>query len=575
MKWIALPIVLVGAALALAALLLPGGDTASSALAGYESLRKAQAGLPQTIAGLEDLAARDGAVGWEARVLAARAHAAAGRFAEAATFLRRALELRVTTALRAELGTMLEAAGLRAEAKAEWEKLLPKTEAVLAMMRLEPDAVRLATLLVGAGRYADALPLVTPPATDAARLARARCLAGLGTTGEAASEFARYLEKHSGETAVRIEYGRVVERAGDSAGALQIYRGVGAAGAYREGLLLESLGRIQDAVGAYQRSSDSEARWRAARLLESMGDAEGALKIYEALASGTHRVRDDAALRATLLLRDAGHADQAAGLADKLPAAFEWILGSYVPAKRSGSTSGTVSSSVAGALRVADALAKRGDAEWAASELDFALTSADTAGRIAVGEWFAAHNDPRRAFQIGSELLPKDAARAVAKLAYPRAWWANVERWSSTYGVDPYLVLAVIREESNYLPTAVSSSNAGGLMQLLPSTAKWIAESKCKLRYTSELSFDPDANIRMGTWYLSYLTGLYDKDVVRAVAAYNSGNGNVDRWTAAANVTRRADVPGALGSIETREYLVKVLNSWLIYRELYASDPTS
>ncbi|MEI6171896.1 MAG: lytic transglycosylase domain-containing protein, partial [bacterium] len=220
-------------------------------------------------------------------------------------------------------------------------------------------------------------------------------------------------------------------------------------------------------------------------------------------------------------------------------------------------------------------LAKRGDAEWAASELDFALTSADIAGRIAVGEWFATHGDARRAFQIGSELLPKDASRTVAKLAYPRAYWANVERWSSTYGVDPYLVLAVIREESNYLSTAVSSSNAGGLMQLLPSTAKWIAESKCKLRYTSDLSFDPDANIRMGTWYLSYLTGLYDGDVVRAVAAYNGGNGNVDRWTAAAKVTRRADVPGALGTIETREYLVKVLNSWLIYRELYASDPTS
>jgi soluble lytic murein transglycosylase len=575
MKWIALPIVLVGAALALAALLLPGGDTASSALAGYELLRKAQAGLPETMSGLENLAARDGALGWEAGVLAARAHAAEGRFAEAVDFLRRALELRSTTALRAELGTLLEAAGLRGEAKAEWEKLLPKLEAVLAMKRLEPDAVRLATLLVGAGRYAEALPLVTAPVTDAARLARARALAGLGTSSEAASEFARYLEKRSGETAVRIEYGRAVERAGDSAGALLIYRSVGAAGAYREGLLLESLGRISDAADAYQRSPDSEARWRAARLLESLGNAEGALKIYEALAPGTHRVHDDAALRATLLLRDAGHADRAAGLADELPPAFEWILGVYVPAKLGVSTSGAVSSPVAGALRVADALAQRGDAEWAASELDFALTSADTAGRIAVGEWFATHGDARRAFQIGSELLPRDASREVFELAYPRAYWANVERWSSTYGVDPYLVLAVIREESNYLPTAVSSSNAGGLMQLLPSTAKWIAESKCKLRYTSDLSFDPDANIRMGTWYLSYLTGLYDGDIVRAVAAYNGGNGNVDRWTAAAKVTRRADVPGALGSIETREYLVKVLNSWLIYRELYASGPTS
>jgi soluble lytic murein transglycosylase len=575
MKWIALPIILIGAALSLAALLLPGGDTASSTLAGYDSLRKAKAGLPETLSGLEQLAAREGAIGWEARILAARAHVAEGQFAEAADFLRRALELRSTTALRAELGTLLEAAGLRAEAKAEWEKLLPTSEAVLAMMRLEPDAVRLATLLVGAGRYSDALPLVTPPVTDAARLARARALAGLGTSSEAAAEFARYLEKHGGETAVRIEYGRTIERAGDSAGALQIYRSIGAAAAYREGILLESLGRAQDAAAAYQRSSDSEARWRAARLLESLGDAEGALRIYEALAPGTHRVRDDAALRAVLLLRDTGHADRAAGLADELPAAFDWILGSYVPPKRSAPTSGAASASVAGALRVADALVKRGDVEWATSELEFALASADVAGHLAVGEWFAAHGDARRAFQIGSELLPKDSSWAMLKLAYPRAYWVNVERWSSTYGVDPYLVLAVIREESNYLPTAVSSSNAGGLMQLLPSTAKWIAESKCKLRYTSDLSFDPDANIRMGTWYLSYLSGLYDGDIVRAVAAYNGGNGNVDRWTAAAKVTRRADVPGALGSIETREYLVKVLNSWLTYRELYASDPTS
>ncbi|MCX6101193.1 MAG: hypothetical protein NTV92_07200 [Candidatus Bipolaricaulota bacterium] len=129
MKWIALPIVLVGAALSIAAVLLPGGDTASSALAGYETLRKVQDGLPRTMPSLEQLAGRDGAVGWEARILAARAHAAEADFAGAADFLRRALELRATTALRAELGTMLEAAGLRVEAKAEWEKLLPKPDA--------------------------------------------------------------------------------------------------------------------------------------------------------------------------------------------------------------------------------------------------------------------------------------------------------------------------------------------------------------------------------------------------------------------------------------------------------------
>jgi tetratricopeptide (TPR) repeat protein len=253
MKWIALPIVIVGAALSIAAMLLPGGDSASSTLAGYETLRKAQVGLPKTLGALDRLAERDGALGWQARILAARAHAAEADFSGAADLLRHALELRTTTALRAELGTMLEAAGRRAEAKAEWEKLLPKSDAVDAMQRLEPDAIKLAGVLVTAGRYADALPLVASPTTDAARLARARALAGLGKSSDAAAEFARYLESHKSETAVRLEYGRAVERAGESERALDIYRSVGASGAYREGLLLESLGRIRDAVDAYER----------------------------------------------------------------------------------------------------------------------------------------------------------------------------------------------------------------------------------------------------------------------------------------------------------------------------------
>ena len=571
MKWIALSIVLVGAALSIVVVLWP--DSGSSPLAGYEALRRARAGLPGSADDLDELAKRDGAMGWQAGILAARAHAAAADFAGAADRLQRALEVRSTTALRAELGTWLEAAGLRAEAKAEWSKLLPKADAVEAMQRLEPDAVRLATVLVSAGRYADALPLVTPAKTDAARLARARSLVGVGKAGEAVVEFAQYIAAHKSETAVAIEYARALERAGDSERALAIYRGLGAAGAYREGLLLESLGRVREAVDALKRSSDSEAQWRAARLLESLGDAAGALAIYEKLAVGTHRVRDDAALRAVALLQASGKADRAASLAMGLPAAFRWILGSYAPPAFALSPS-VSAPSVADALRVADALAKRGEIDWATTELEFALDGADEAGRKAIAQWFARHGDPRRGFQLGSGLLATEPSREVYELAYPKAFWSSVTTWAEIYNVDPYLILAVVREESNYLPTAVSSSNAQGLMQLLPSTAKWIAESKLKLVYTAGLSFDPDANLRMGTWYLSYLTGYYDGDVARAVAAYNGGNGNVDRWTEAAKATRRADLPGALVSIETREYLTKVLNSWLIYRALYSTDPT-
>lgn len=570
MKWIALSVVLLGAALSIVVVFLPGGDR--SPLADYDALRRARDGLPKSLSALDALAERDGALGWQASILAARGHAASGDFAAAAGFLRRAIEFRSTSTLLAELGTTLEAAGLRAEAKATWEKLLPKVDAVDAMRRLEPDAVRLATVLVSGGKYADALPLVTPAKTDAARLARARALVGLGRPDEAIAEFVPYLAAHKDETAIQLEYGRAVERSGDSERALALYRSLGAAGAYREGLLLESLGRVRDAVAALTRSSDGEAQWRAARLLETLGDRSGALAICEKLAGGTHRVRDDAALRAVVLWRATGKAERAAATIGDLPAAFRWILGSYAP-PTFPATSLAPDASVAAALQTADGLAKRGYADWAAAELEFALVGASPAAQLEIAQWFARHGDARRAFQLGSALLAKAPSRETYELAYPMAFPTSVATWAETYDVDPYLILAVVREESNYLPTAVSTSNAGGLMQLLPSTAKWIAESKCKLAYTADLVFDPDANVRMGTWYLSYLTGYYKGDVVRAVAAYNGGNGNVDRWTEAAKATTRADVPGALVSVETREYATKVLNSWLMYRALYSSDP--
>jgi soluble lytic murein transglycosylase len=135
--------------------------------------------------------------------------------------------------------------------------------------------------------------------------------------------------------------------------------------------------------------------------------------------------------------------------------------------------------------------------------------------------------------------------------------------------VDALLVWAVMREESGFSATAISSSGARGLMQLLPSTARWIAEEKLGIPYHEEWLNDPDYNIRLGTWYLRYLLDQFGGKVAWAVAAYNGGPGNLRRW--AASVENPADLPAHLLSPETREYLVKVLNAWLMYRELYAN----
>ncbi|MEW5826122.1 MAG: transglycosylase SLT domain-containing protein [Candidatus Bipolaricaulota bacterium] len=570
MKWAVLSIALVGVALSLVVALWPGGDAASPSLADYRALRAAQKSLPASIASIEALAAGDGAVAWQACVLAGHAHAAAGRFARGAEFLARALALRATSALQLEHATLLEAAGDRPAAKDAWEELLPRSEAVAAIQRLETDPERLARQLVAAGRPSAALPLVSPPANDAARLTRARALLALSRAAEAAEEYSRVLAATSwSDTTVRIEYGRALERAGQADAALSVYRGAGSSGAFREGSLLETLGRSREAADAYRRSSDPEALWRAARLLEALGEADEALAVYRILASGASRARDDALLRVVQLERNAGRAAAADEAASGLPAAFLWILGKPVPSVVPASSAHPSSPSV---LRTAGALLASHGMPWAEVELDFALRTADPAARLAIGTWYAENAAPRQAFLVGAPLLAEAPSRDAARLAYPLAWIEIVERWSSIYGVDKYLVLAVIREESNYLATAVSSSRALGLMQLLPSTGTWIAESKLGLRVESEaFFFDPENNIRLGTWYLSYLLDLFDGDLVRAVSAYNGGNGNVTRWTEAAGAVQRADVPGALVSTETREYLVKVLQSWLAYRELYAA----
>ncbi|MBC7092447.1 transglycosylase SLT domain-containing protein [Candidatus Bipolaricaulota bacterium] len=564
------PLLVLGMLLGLSILLaIPSASPPE--LAGWQALWRAQEGLPGTLPELEALAVREDGVGWQARVLAGRTHAAAGNYQAAVVHFRIALALRATSDLRQELALALEGAGRPQEALAEWERLLPRREAVQAVIRLEHDPVQAASLLNGAGQYADALALVVPLTGTRAALERARALAGLGRVKEAVVEYERYLAASSGDTGVRLAYGQALERAGEAERALAVYRALGAAGAYSVGRLLEAMGRMEEAIAAYRASADPEARWRAARLLEAAGREGEALALYRELAQGTHRVRDDAALRAYLLYRRRGEAEKAADMAKLLPSAFTWLLGAYRPPPVP-TLAPDPPHTTPQAVRVADALVrhlpgKEGEA-WARVELEVALKRAPVADKLAIGEWFYAQGDWRSAFRIGSEVLAVHPCPRGYRLAYPLAHWDTVQRWASAYGVDPLLVLAVMREESGFSLSAVSSSDARGLMQLLPSTARWIAEEKLKGTYREADLFQPEVNIQLGTWYLGHLLGQFGGDVAKAVAAYNGGPGNVQRWTAAG--LSPADLPGALVSSETREYLAKVLQSWLVYRWLYS-----
>ena len=110
------------------------------------------------------------------------------------------------------------------------------------------------------------------------------------------------------------------------------------------------------------------------------------------------------------------------------------------------------------------------------------------------------------------------------------------------------------------------------MMQLLPSTADFIAQRSGGTRFTTADLATPDINIAYGSWYLRYLLDRYDGNEVLALAAYNGGMGNVDRWVAEAGAQghslRVSDIPFP----ETRAYVTRVLDARREYRAKYAAE---
>lgn len=145
---------------------------------------------------------------------------------------------------------------------------------------------------------------------------------------------------------------------------------------------------------------------------------------------------------------------------------------------------------------------------------------------------------------------------------FPAPYRDAVEDCALRYGVDSSLIYAVIKAESNFDPAAVSRAGAKGLAQLTDATAKYAAEM-AGAEYGAGDSFDAEKSIGLAAVYLRYLLQKYGGDRRRAAAAYNAGEGNVDKWLAAGGELR--DIPFR----ETEKYVRKVKLYDRIYRLLY------
>jgi len=153
-------------------------------------------------------------------------------------------------------------------------------------------------------------------------------------------------------------------------------------------------------------------------------------------------------------------------------------------------------------------------------------------------------------------------------LSYPLGYWDAVERAAQKSKVDPFLIAAVIREESRFDPKAVSQAGAIGLMQLMPSTAQRLKhEANVDIAGTADIH-DAEKNITLGAHYLSILLGEFKKASF-AIAAYNAGENALKRWLARSNNKDLDEFIEEITYKETRKYVKKVLKSYWQYRTVY------
>jgi soluble lytic murein transglycosylase len=173
---------------------------------------------------------------------------------------------------------------------------------------------------------------------------------------------------------------------------------------------------------------------------------------------------------------------------------------------------------------------------------------------VVLGGWYQVHQE-----------MPAWYARLWYPLEYEEAIVAEAER----RGLDPALVAAVVNAESGFLPDSRSSQGAVGLMQVLPETARFVADLPDRPSPSPERLAEPEVNIAYGTRYLRYLVDRHGT-VPLALAAYNGGETNLAEWLDEAAVRgEELSIPEDIPFTETRDFVTRVLEAVPIYRRTY------
>ena len=169
----------------------------------------------------------------------------------------------------------------------------------------------------------------------------------------------------------------------------------------------------------------------------------------------------------------------------------------------------------------------------------------------------------------GGEQLPPDVLRII----FPIDYWPIIKKYSDAHGLDPWLMTALVAQESTFTADVRSSANAVGLMQLIPSTARRYA-SKLGIRYSSRILTQPETNVRLGMRYFKDLVDRFG-GAHYALASYNAGEHRIARWIAERPGFDQDEFIDDIPFPETQNYVKRILGTADDYRRLYGGGVLS
>lgn len=222
-------------------------------------------------------------------------------------------------------------------------------------------------------------------------------------------------------------------------------------------------------------------------------------------------------------------------------------------------------------------IANAGLNEYIAQELA-ADPDSDSWSALAEAQIYASFGETYRAMRSLKRALPyyasapiKSIPLAYWRILFPEPWWDTIKAESEKNGLDPYLVLSLMRQESEFNPTVISYANAYGLMQIEPSVGRSLARQEGISGFQTYQLLNPEINIRLGTRYLRQMLDRFGGVQEYALAAYNAGDSRVVDWQAAGPYGGMDEFVESIPFTQTRDYVQAILRNEEIYRGIDAA----